>query len=95
MANGLSIHPAVNLVSNIGYGPLASHTFGASELSNRPVQRLETELRHPASVVRDRRADMDTFDRRFPGAILKRQRSLRHQLGRPGRWAARLFRRGQ
>jgi hypothetical protein len=93
MANGLSIHPAVNLISNIGYGPLASHTFGASELSNRPMQALETDLCHPASVVRDRQADMDTFDRRFPGAILKQQRSLRHQLGRPGRWAARMFRR--
>jgi hypothetical protein len=93
MANGLSIHPAVNLISNIGYGPLASHTLEASDLSNRPMQALEADLRHPASVVRDRQADMDTFDRRFPGAILKQQRSLRHQLGRPGRWAARTFRR--
>jgi hypothetical protein len=94
MTNGLSIHPAVNLVSNIGYGRLASHTFGASELSNRSVQSLEEELRHPEWVVRDRQADLDTFDRRFPGAILKQQRSLRHQAGRPGRWAARMFRRG-
>ena len=30
----------------------------------------------------------------FPGAILKQQRSLRHQLGRPGRWATRILRRG-
>ena len=93
MTNGLSIHPAVNLVSNIGYGRLASHTFDASELSNRGVQSLEEELRHPEWVVRDRQADLDTFDRRFPGAILKHQRSLRHQVGRPGRWAARMFRR--
>jgi hypothetical protein len=95
MANGLSIHPAVNLVSNIGYGPLASHTFGSSELSNRRRQTLENDLRHPASVVRDSQADMDTFERRFPGGILRQQRSLRHQLGRPGRWAARLLRRQQ
>lgn len=93
MTNALSIHPAVNLVSNIGYGPMASHTFGTSHLSNRTVHRLEDDLRHPTWVVRDRQADMDTFDRRFPGAILKRQRTLGHQLGRPGRWAARLFRR--
>ncbi len=91
MANGLSIHPAVNLISNIGYGPRASHTFGVSELSSRPLQTLETDLRHPSSIVRDRRADMDTFDRRFPGAILRQQRSLRHQLGRPWRWTARMF----
>jgi hypothetical protein len=94
MTNGLSIHPAVNLVSNIGYGRLASHTFGASELSKRGVQGLEEELRHPEWVVRDRQADLDTFDRRFPGAILKQQRSLWHQVARPGRWAARMVRRG-
>ena len=92
MTNGLSIHPAANLISNIGYGPLASHTFGASDLANRLIEHLETALRHPEGVVRDRQADMDIFDRRFPGAILKHQRSLRHQLGRPARWAARLFR---
>lgn len=94
MTNGLSIHPAANLVSNVGYGPLATHTHGTSDLSNRLVQILEEDLRHPDWVVRDRQADLDTFDRRFPGAILKQQRSLRHQLGRPGRWATRMLRRG-
>ena len=94
MTNGLSIHPAVNLISNVGYGPLASNTQGTSELSNRRLQILEDDLRHPAWIVRDRQADLDTFDRRFPGALLKQQRSLRHQLGRPGRWAMRALRRG-
>jgi hypothetical protein len=93
MTNGLSIHPAVNLVSNIGYGPSASHTRDASELADRPIESLEEELRHPDWVVRDREADMDVFDRRFPGAVLKRQRSLGHQFGRPGRWALRMMRR--
>ena len=94
MTNGLSIHPAVNLVSNIGYGPHASHTHNPDELSARPVERLEETLRHPDWVVRDRQADLDTFDRRFPGAILRHQRSFRHQLGRPARWAIRTVRRG-
>ena len=66
MTNGLSVHPAVNLVTNVGYGPLASNTRGTSELSNRLVQTLEENLRHPNWVVRDRQADMDTFDLRFP-----------------------------
>lgn len=92
MTNGLSIHPAVNLVSNIGYGPLASHTREASTLAARPLEPLEVNLRHPDWVVRDRQADLDTFDRRFPGALLKEQRSLRHQLGRPARWALRAMR---
>jgi hypothetical protein len=93
MTHGLSIHPAVNLVSNIGYGPLASHTYGESELANRPAGALEDDLRHPAEIVRDRRTDQDTFDRRFPGGVLKQQRTLRHQLGRPARWALRQIRR--
>ena len=92
MTNGLSIHPAVNLVSNIGSGPLASHTHDLGDLSNRPTESLEGLTRHPASVVRDRQADLDTFDRRFPGALLKHQRSLGHQIGRPARWALRLVR---
>ena len=92
MTQGLSIHPAVNLVSNIGYGPLASHTHGDSELANRVAGALESELRHPAAIVRDRQTDEDTFDRRFPGGILKQQRTLRHQLGRPARWMLRQIR---
>ena len=93
MTKGLSIHPAVNLVSNIGYGPLASHTREASDLADRAVDELDMPLRHPDRVVRDRRADLDTFDQRFPGGVLKEQRTLRHQLGRPGRWALRMMRR--
>jgi hypothetical protein len=92
MAHGLSIHPAVNLVSNIGSGPLASHTRDLGELGNRPAGPLDQPLRHPVSVVRDRRADLDTFDHRFPGALLKRQRSVGHQLRRPARWVLRLVR---
>ena len=94
MANGLSIHPAANLVSNIGYGPMASHTHEPSALAARPIESLDDTLCHPPSIVRDRQADTDTFDRRFPGALLRHQRSLRHQLGRPARWALRMMRRG-
>jgi hypothetical protein len=92
MMHGLSIHPAVNLVSNIGSGPLASHTLDLGNLSNRPTSCLEETLHHPTSIVRDCQADLDTFDRRFPGALLKRQRSVGHQIGRPVRWALRLVR---
>lgn len=93
MWSGLSIHPAVNLVANIGSGGLASHTHDLGDLSNRPTGPLEEPLQHPPRVVRDRQADLDTFDYRFPGALLKRQRSIAHQAGRPARWASRLFRR--
>lgn len=92
MSHGLSIHPAVNLVANIGSGRSASHTHDLGELSNRPTGTLADPLRHPQSVVRDRQADLDTFDVRFPGALLKRQRTLSHQIRRPARWAMRLAR---
>lgn len=94
MTNGLSIHPVSNLVSNIGHGPLASNTRDVTELSNRPTEPLEDALVHPDWIVRDRQADLDTFDRRFPGALLKQQRSFGHQMGRPARWALRMIRRG-
>lgn len=94
MTHGLSIHPAVNLVSNIGHGPLASNTRNVTELSNRPTDALGATLVHPDRLERDRQADLDTFDRRFPGAIMKQQRSLRHQIGRPARWALRMIRHG-
>jgi hypothetical protein len=93
MTHGLSIHPAVNLVSNIGSGPLASHTLDLGDLSNRPTSSLEEPLRHPPSIARDHQADLDTFDYRFPGALLKHQRSFGHQIRRPARWALRLVRR--
>jgi hypothetical protein len=91
MWSGLSIHPAVNLIANIGSGTLASHTHDLGDLANRPTGVLEDPLRHPAQIGRDRQADLDTFDHRFPGALLKHQRSVRHQIGRPSRWASRLF----
>jgi hypothetical protein len=90
MTQGLSIHPAINLVTNIGSGGDATHTQSHPTL-HRPAGALDTELRHPDWVVRDREADLDTFDLRFPGAILKHQRTWRHHAGRPRRWATRLF----
>ncbi len=92
MMHGLSIHPAVNLISNLGSGAAASHTHDLGELSNRPSQPLDDPLCHPHSIIRDGQADLDIFDHRFPGSVLKQQRSLSHQIRRPARWALRLVR---
>jgi hypothetical protein len=92
LAHGLSIHPAVNLVRNIGEPDGATH-MSHNPFSGRPLGVLDAELRHPAWVVRDRQADMDTFDERFVGAVLKRQRTVRHHAGRPLRWTRRALRR--
>jgi len=88
LANGLSIHPAANLVRNIGTAEGATH-MRDNRFSSRSFGTLEEALRHPSWVVRDRQADMDVFDDRFVGAILQRQRTWRHHAGRPARWARR------
>lgn len=96
LTQGLSVHPAVNLVRNIGTADGATH-MTTNRFLTRPVGALEAELRHPAWMARDREADIDTFDERFVGTVLKHQRTWRHQTGRPGRWSRRalasLFRR--
>lgn len=94
MTNGLSIHPSVNLVTNTGSDPRATHTAG-ERLCHRERGALTFPLRHPPDVLRNRGADMATFDRRLVGDILKRQRTWRHQAGRPGRWLSRVLRRGR
>ena len=56
---GLSIVPRVNLVSNLGFRPDATHTKTAYErdwLANVPRGNIET-ICHPASIARHREAD--------------------------------------
>lgn len=56
--NGLSILPNVNLISNIGFGPDASHTKDSeSVLANIPVKAIQFPLQHPPFVIRDTQAD--------------------------------------
>lgn len=58
MQNGLSIHPTVNLVSNIGFNAEATHTsHQGNTLSNLPTKPIGSPLHHPPFVVRDVRAD--------------------------------------
>lgn len=56
--DGLSIHPNGNLVSNIGFGPDATHTFNFKDTkANRPFQAMKFPLRHPESIGRDTEGD--------------------------------------
>lgn len=56
--NGLSILPNVSLVSNLGFGPSATHTTGTSDI-RATVQRgaMRFPLEHPSFVAPDQRAD--------------------------------------
>ncbi|MDX6617028.1 MAG: hypothetical protein QOD60_2119, partial [Solirubrobacterales bacterium] len=67
--NGLAINPNVNLVSNIGFGAGSTHTEeDPDEIGNLPVEPIESPLRHPAEVARDREADAETAHRFFVDA---------------------------
>lgn len=48
--NGLSIVPAVNLVTNIGFGAAATHTLTADERHVVPSRAMEFPLRHPVTI---------------------------------------------
>ena len=56
--NLLTVVPTENLVSNIGWGPEASHSFDASSpLANMPAGKLRFPLRHPDFVYCWKEAD--------------------------------------
>lgn len=56
--HGLAIHPKVNLVSNIGFGAEASHSFNPSDsFANWSTGSLNFPLKHPTDIIVDKRAD--------------------------------------
>ncbi len=61
---GLTALPGRNLVSNIGFGPEATHTKIASPLANMPTFPMGV-LQHPETVTRCVAADMRTFAKAF------------------------------
>jgi hypothetical protein len=61
---GLAITPRVNLVSNLGFRPDATHTNTAYErsyLADIPRRELN-DIAHPKFVLRNREADTHTFE---------------------------------
>jgi hypothetical protein len=61
LQNGLTILPNVNLISNIGFGDGATHTFNANNpFSNLPTQSMNFPLQHPPFIIRDSLADAFT-----------------------------------
>jgi glycosyltransferase involved in cell wall biosynthesis/tetratricopeptide (TPR) repeat protein len=56
--NGLAILPGVNLISNIGFSPDATHTVNSdSWQSELPVEEMVFPLRHPVQIERHIAAD--------------------------------------
>lgn len=74
---GLTATPNVNLVTNIGFGPDATHTVSASDEVGHVALPLGM-LTHPGAVKQDRTADKLILNQNFGGA---------HH---PDRWRSRL-----
>lgn len=70
--SGLSIIPSLNLVSNIGFGPDATHTTSESSLSRLSVTDI-WDIKHPKLIVRDANADNYTFKCHYGGMNMKKQ----------------------
>jgi len=63
--NALTILPSVNLVSNIGFDPEATHTTGHSKFANMKTEPMKFPLSHPPYVLRDSVADSITEEEIF------------------------------
>jgi hypothetical protein len=72
---GLSIHPNVNLVSNIGFGGDATHTLTGNHLAAIPALDIG-EMSHPPWIFRNREADMYTFDHVYGGGATQLKHCL-------------------
>lgn len=55
--NGLSILSNTNLISNIGFGSEATHTFSENVFASLPVEPIVFPLNHPSFMIRDEIAD--------------------------------------
>jgi hypothetical protein len=65
--NGLTATPNTNLVTNIGFGPDATHTLADNDRDGLPSNPLGP-LTHPTVFQANRRADKLIFDQNFGGA---------------------------
>jgi len=59
--NGLSIMPNVNLISNIGFGAGATHTFNGNSFENLPFGSLDSVIKHPTVYLPSKEADFNSL----------------------------------
>jgi hypothetical protein len=61
--NGLSVMPNVNLISNIGFGDDATHTFADNGFQSLATCQLEDKIIHPTLILPNTEADYYTLQR--------------------------------
>lgn len=81
--NSLSINPNVNLISNIGFGNRATHTFEANhQYANLPLGKI-SEITFPKYTLPEKEADYAMFVRDFDlPSRWKKHNSLRRRIKR-------------
>ena len=77
--NGLAITPTVNLISNIGYGNLATHTRSLDKgmhLINLPTYPIRVPPTAPVYLKKDIQADLSSLQHIFGIKITPRTRTI-------------------
>ncbi len=78
----LQVAPNVNLISNIGFGPEATHTQVVGAHANMPTESMRFPLVHPIAVVQDPEADKFVSEDQIAPSFSKRQwRKIKRYLG--------------
>ena len=70
----LQVVPNVNLISNIGFGPDATHTHVVGIHAEMPTQAMRFPLKHPNFVLADVAADQYIADNQIAPSFIERQR---------------------
>ncbi len=88
--SGIGITPAVNLVSNIGFGDNATHTTSYnSDVAEVALQTLST-LKHPEKIRINKKADNYTFKKLYENGN-NHLNHIRFKIGRQFPWIKRLY----
>jgi hypothetical protein len=79
----LQVVPNVNLISNIGFGPEATHTHVVGIHANMPTQPITFPLVHPNFVLQDPEGDRFISEDQIAPSFVKRQlRKINRQFSR-------------
>lgn len=71
----MTILPAVNMISNVGFDRNATHTKGDSELANLSRYPISFPMKHPPGVFRNTQADIFSEKKCFRVPLVKRVRN--------------------
>jgi hypothetical protein len=64
-AGGMTLHPRVNLVQNIGFGEDSTHTNQGGHFLSIPAQGMHFPLKHPSHLRVEQAFDRRVFERVF------------------------------